>query len=376
MKKKINNMNSIYVHRTLYSISTSIISIFLPIIIYSYTNSLVYAFLFSVIRLSLSGLLTIFFRKFLTNKLYLSMMLSFIPLILTQLIVAFANFNLLIVIILGILSAITNPLYFIPLNTLFASVDKKSDVSKFEASSLIGKIIYILISGYILSINSSYSLPIVIFSSLIIFILSIIPIIRQKDWINNLKLEKENNILESNKKLRKFSTFFIFFGFATAFINTIFPVYLFYYHLSIEEIAYVMAIAQVLKIVANYISKFFINKNLRIINYAISSIVIIFSSIFIIFNKDPNLLFVLAIFFSASFEFLNSSSFSYYATYIREHGDIKNGIVLRDFYVLSPRSLLFIVAIFIPNFSFIYILSIINAFAIFFTRIDKRIENN
>ena len=153
IKDKLKNNNSIIIHKFFEAIGTSAIQIFLPIIIYKLTNSLSLAVFFSMLKYLFSGIFTMLLRKFLVKNQFVSIMLSIIPLILIQVIIAFMQMNVFIIVTLALLSGISIPLYYFPINIYFSVLDKNSSVARYELGSLIGSIFFIIASGYLLSDN-------------------------------------------------------------------------------------------------------------------------------------------------------------------------------------------------------------------------------
>ena len=316
--------NAIFLHRFLYSIASLTIKVFLPIIIYQQTNDIKLAILFSAIQYIFAGLFTILLKNFLVKKQLISILISILPLIIIQIIVSFVDINLTLVILLAIFSGITNPLYFIPLNIYFAKKDSKNNVAKFEVGSVIGKIAFVILNGYILGSTLNHSLLIVCVFSILLFLISVIPLILKFKEINKeLKESKLKSLIEVNKKLTKLNLFHLFFGLFSQALYNILPLYLVYSQLSVESVAYVVAITEVLKIITYYFANYLNAKNLNLINYFVGCSIILLSLIFIIISSSPALLFIIGVVLGITFPFVFVPAFGNYCKNI-----CSNNIVL------------------------------------------------
>lgn len=364
--------NLLFWHRILYSIANSFISVFLPILIFIYTDNLIYAILHCIIRESAAGLFTLLFKKVIIKNLFLSILLSFIPLIAIQIISSFEVFSVSVIILLALLSAITNPLYFIPLNIFFSHTDKKNNVAKFETGATIGKIGYILFSSYLLSSDWQNSLVFILSLSVIIFSISAIPLFLNRDRLENVQSTDKLTLSETNKLIKtNYHIYHILYGIITTIVNTVIPLYLFYNHLGLEVVSLMVAGGEALKIGANYTAKWLIFKKLNTLNYIIACTIIVLGFISMLFVTLPVVLFIASLAISAGFSILMVASFGQYVEQLKQKNVINNGHVLRDFYILFPRNLIYLLFFIFPSFDFLFIVGIIAGILTFFFRIDE-----
>jgi MFS family permease len=275
--------------------------------------------------------------------------------------------------LLSFFAGITNPLYFIPLNIYFAKKDRTNNVAKFEVGSVIGKIAFVILNGYMLGSRLNNSLLIMCTFSTILFLISVIPLIIHFKEINKeLKESKLKNLFEVNKNLKKPNMFHLFFGLFSQALYAILPLYLFYSQLSVENVAYVVAITEVLKIATFYFANYLNAKNLNLINYLIGCFVILASSILIIVSNSAILLFIIGIILGITFPFVFVPAFGNYCKNINESNTISEGLILRDFYILLPRGIIFSIFFMIPSFPIMFYIGAISAVAMFFTRIEHK----
>ena len=123
MDKKTNN---IFFHKIFKAIADSTIKIFIPLYILKITNNLYLSILFLVTQ-SLCVLLSMFlFKKLLQKHGLLCIILHCIPIIATQGLISFCYLSWWIVVLCGVLMALAQTLYSIPLNILFANIDKNT----------------------------------------------------------------------------------------------------------------------------------------------------------------------------------------------------------------------------------------------------------
>lgn len=368
--------NAIFLHRFLYSIASLTIKVFLPIIIYQQTGDIKLAILFAAVQYIFAGLFTVLLKNFLVKKQLISILISILPLIAIQVILSFVTINLLLVILLALFAGITNPLYFIPLNIYFAKKDSKNNVAKFEVGSVIGKIAFVILNGYILGSTLNHSLLIICSFSSILFLISVVPLMLHFKEINKeLKENKLQSLVKVNKTLTKPNSFHLFFGLFSQALYNILPLYLFYSQLSVESVGYVVAITEVLKIATYYLANYFNAKDLNLINYIIGCLAILASSILIIISSSSVVLFIIGIILGITSPFVFVPSFGNYCKDINKNNIVPEGLLLRDFYILFPRGIIFSIFFFFPTFLVMFAIGAFSSVVMFLTRIDSNKKN-
>ena len=143
--------NLIFIHKLLKAIADAIIIVFIPLYILKTTNDI----RLSMAYLIIYSLFVIFFmlvlKKLIQKYGVICIMLHFIPIIATEAILSFVEINIWSIVICASLMGLAQALYSVPLNLIFTFGDKKTNVGKFMIASNIGKLVFTLASGLILS---------------------------------------------------------------------------------------------------------------------------------------------------------------------------------------------------------------------------------
>ena len=334
----MKNQNNIFIHKLLKSIADSIIIVFIPLYVLKTTND----FRLSMAYLIIFSLFVLFFmfvlKKLIQKYGVLAMILHFIPIIITEYILSFATINIWIIIICAGLMGLSQALYSIPLNLVFTFGDKKTNVGLFMIATNIGKIIFTLVSGFILSSEIKNSFLILSIASTSFYILSIFPILfAYKELKNNYDNTKNNNS-ETVKLNPWFIIFHISFGLFQPIMDNIVPLYLYMNDLSFQAVTIFIVVVEVLKVLANMISQIAVRHKKSIYLVSISFILFFTSIISIIFVKNNVALYILSTTASVSFPFTFVPMFGLYCNYLRKNNNVIQGITRRDFDIFSLRA--------------------------------------
>ena len=175
--KKLEPSTAIFWHKFLKAIADSIIKLFIPLYILKVTNDI----RLSIGYLSIYSLFVLFFmfilKKFIQKYGVLAIILHFLPIVATQSILSFCEINIWIIIACAGLMALTQALYSIPLNLIFSLLDKKTNVAKFQVATNIGKLVFTLLSGFVLSSEIKNSFLLLSIASSFVYVLCVIPIL-------------------------------------------------------------------------------------------------------------------------------------------------------------------------------------------------------
>ncbi|MBQ6782512.1 MAG: MFS transporter [Acholeplasmatales bacterium] len=334
----MKNQNNIFIHKLLKSIADSIIIVFIPLYVLKTTND----FRLSMAYLIIFSLFVLFFmfvlKKLIQKYGVLAMILHFIPIIITEYILSFATIDIWIIIICAGLMGLSQALYSIPLNLVFTFGDKKTNVGLFMIATNIGKIIFTLVSGFILSSEIKNSFLILSIASTSFYILSVFPILfAYKELKNNYDNTKNNN--SQTVKLNPwFIIFHIAFGLFQPIMDNIVPLYLYMNDLSFQSVTIFIVVVEVLKVLANMISQIAVRHKKSIYLVSISFILFFTSIISIIFVKNNVVLYILSTTASVSFPFTFVPMFGLYCNYLRKNNNVIQGITRRDFDIFSLRA--------------------------------------
>ena len=333
------NGNNIFIHKLLKAIADSIIIVFIPLYVLKETNdirlSMAYLIIFSLFVLFFMFVL----KKIIQKYGVLSMIIHFIPIIITEYILSFASINIWVIVLCAGLMGLSQALYSIPLNLVFTFGDKKTNVGLFMIATNIGKIVFTLISGYILSSEIKNSFLILSIASTVFYIASIFPIIfaykTLKDNYDKNKVDESSSGIKINKW---FILFHISFGLFQPIMDNVVPLYLYMNNLSFQSVTVYIVLVEFLKVIANFISQILVKKNKHII-LVVTSFVFFFSSILaIIFIKNSVALYILSCVASVSFPLTFVPMFGLYCNYLKKNNNVFEGITRRDFDIFSFRA--------------------------------------
>lgn len=361
MAKIKNQTNLIFTHKLLKAIGDSIIKVFIPLYILKSTNDIKLAMLYLLVYSLSTIIYMVILKKFILKYGVLSIMLHAIPLIVNQMLLSFYTIDLTISIVCGLLIGLAQTLYSIPLNLMFSYIDKNTDVAKFEVSTNIGKLVFILISGYLLSSNLKNSFLFLSLTASVIYIASIIPIMfaynllkSNYDNFKNAKTIKDqnNDAKIDNKTYIKYNIFHISFGLFQFVIDNIVPLYLYINNLSFESVTIVIALIELFKVLANYLAKFFVKHNKQLLCSCISTVLFLVSTILIMIFKTPIVLYILSCLISVTFPLVFVPMFHSFCTQINQDNNIIQGHFVRDCYIFSGRVPACTLLYFFPNFYF------------------------
>ena len=288
--------NCMFTHRVIKALADSIIQVFLGLLILKESQSvdlfMVYILAFMIVALVFNLIL----KKLLQRYCILFIILHFIPLIASQLIVSLCPINIVSVLLISLLSGLSNVIYYGPLNILFTISDEKTDVAFFQIAVNVGKIIFIVVSGLIIS-KFENSLIFLTIASIVLYIVSAIPLLLGFRKISeNYKhiCNNKNNNVEDKKTYTKFNVFHMFFGCFQACVNFIFPAWLYVNNLSFESIAIYLAINEFLLILSNYLAKYLFKKSLAIWGSLVAIIILNVSIFLTFFIKNVIAIYILS----------------------------------------------------------------------------------
>ena len=126
---------------------------------------------------------------------FLCLILSIIPIV-GGAFLLMIEMNIWIVLVLVLLYAILDVLYYGGLNLIFATFDNKANMAKFEAGSNLGRITFCLLSAYVLENIANSTLFVVLFS-LVFFAVSIVPFVfryKKLKFLTKNILERTNSV--------------------------------------------------------------------------------------------------------------------------------------------------------------------------------------
>ena len=302
-------------------------------------------------------------RRFLEKYGIVGIIIHFIPIVIAEGMLSFLEINIINVIIVSVLMAISQSLYSVPLNLIFAFGDKSTNVAKFQVATNVGKLFFMLLSGLILSTNINQSFLIMSIASSIIYLLCVVPI-----WFSYSLLQeqykkyKNRNVIES-VDTKNFKYFHVMFGIFQVVIDNCLPLYLYVNNLSFSAVTELMALIELCKIGINYLSKYLLKIKKEKIGIIIGVVVYTISLIVILFVKNSLVLYIFTCLCSITFPLTFVPMFKKYCKHIDNTNNTFDGMIDRDVQIFSMRPIYY--AIYFTGIGFIplFVIGIINACA-------------
>lgn len=341
MNKPMKKDNLIFLHKLLKAIADSIIKIFIPLFILKTTDNIYLSIGYLTIYSILTNIILLSFKKIIEKYGIITIILHFIFIVATEGILSFAPINWTTIIVCSLLMAFAQAFYSVPLNIIFTFGDKKSDVAKFQIATNVGKLIFTIVSGLVLSSTIKNSFLIMSIVSSIFYILSVIPIgysykeLKENYEKINQNIKKDSKII---KKLdKKFNYFHVFFGLFQATIDNIVPLFLYMNNLSFKSITIFIALVELGKIAMNYLAKFLVRKNKQIIACSISVVIFVASLICVLVSKNNILIYIFSCLSSLSFPLTFVVMFKLFCQNAYNTENVFDAITYRDVYIFLFR---------------------------------------
>ena len=353
----MKNSTALALNRTFKSIADSTIKVFVPILIYKNTGSLVYAFLFMALSSFVNSLTYTLLKRFLKKHSALAISIHPIFIIAIELLLL-TNMNISIVIVVGILEGVQTAFYY-SIKYLYGFMDKTNNVAKFEIGQYVGKIVFVILSALFLDNIKESLIFIIAFSSLFYVLSSVVILIRIKD-IKAIQINNNLSYKQIQKDNKYWNVFHIFNGIIHLFMNSVLPLYLYVYDLSFTKIGIVLVLQYLLNILANYLSMLFAKKGHGKINIFVGSILGFLSMIFIITIKNSLVIYIFSVVSSFAFTMLFSYMFSIYVNDQKQKNYFEDSIFYRDAWQTLSRSVFCSTYIFFPSFILIFVIGIVS----------------
>lgn len=355
-----NRSNLIFLHKLIKAFADSLLKVFVPLLILKSSGNIMLVMLYLNCYYVLCGTLNLILKKFLQKYGIIAIILHTIPVVALQFMLT-ASITWWWCILLAFVASLSQVLYSVPLNLIFALSDKNVDVAKFQISTNIGKIIFILLSGYVLGSNYKNSILILSIIGTILYILSSLPIFY---GYNLLKTQYEKT--ETSAEIRPtqvdkmFNLFHSYFGIFQSILDVVIPLYLYCNNLTFEAITAVVALIEALKMLANILAKKLVKTGHSKLSVVLSLICFFIGSIVIMIVKVPVVLYICSSLIGVSFPLLFVPMFRLYCQNIS--GDyLFDGMIYRDTYILGTRPVLYLPYFAIPSFITLFCIGLASA---------------
>lgn len=350
---KLSHSTNLLLHRVFNGIADSTIKVFIPLLIYKSTGSLLLAFLYGIINHFVNFVLFFAMKPIIQKKPTLSIILHIVPIIIAELILL-KDINIASIIILALLDSISTTLYFGALNLVFATLDKDVNASKFDSGQYIGKILFTILSAYILG-EIVNSLVFIIIFSLSLYVMSIIPIaINYKEINSKLSILPKTNITTVLKDNKLFNLYHSFTGIFSFFIEFILPLYLYVSGLSLTVVGIIVALQYLLNIIANALSKYLQNHNQLTLSFILSSIIMFVCLTIIMISKNSILIYIMILILGFVYHIIFTPLYGLFILTQKEKGFFHDSMFYRDCIQNISRSITGSIYVLFPYFTVMF----------------------
>lgn len=361
--EKENVTRNLGIHSLFKSISNSFISLFVPLIIYNqlgYKMTITY-----MICLSLFSILTpILFSKLIKLQPVTAICVHIVCAIVSYLIIALAKISVPVLIIVALCTGIGDGLYYSAITAIISSNQSKKGFSSFKVWQFLGTFLMVIFNGYILNLGGKFSVLITCGTSLILYIISIIPFFTVINHIN-LAEHRKTYWKEFLMRTHKHNIFSALFGLQDLIVVQIIPLYLAINNLSVDKIAIILAVINLAKIGLTIISNKMYNKNLNIWAIAIGTILFGISSFVMVISANKILLYAMSILGGLVFPFFYIPTLNEFQRDIT--GYYAEGMIAREVCVHALRPIVLLPFLFITNLSWLIGFGVVIAVGMYFS---------
>lgn len=355
-----NRSNLIFLHKLIKAFADSLLKVFVPLLILKSSGNIMLVMLYLNCYYVLCGTLNLILKKFLQKYGIIAIILHTIPVVALQFMLT-ASITWWWCLLLAFVASLSQVLYSVPLNLIFALSDKNVDVAKFQISTNIGKIIFILLSGYVLGSNYKNSILILSIIGTILYILSSLLILYGYSLLKT-QYEKTETSAEfrPTQADKMFNLFHSCFGIFQSILDVVIPLYLYCNNLTFEAVTAVVALIEALKMLANMLAKKLVKTGDSKLSVLLSLICFFIGSIVIMIVKVPVVLYICSSLIGVSFPLLFVPMFRLYCQNIS--GDyLFDGMIYRDTYILGTRPVLYLPYFAIPSFITLFCIGLASA---------------
>ena len=348
------------------AVADSLIKVFVPLLILKSSRSMTLVVLYLALYNPLCVLLNLVLKKFLQKYGVVAIILHFVPMIAVQFLLNL-NITWLICVVLAVLMAFAQVLYSVPINILFSLTDKSVNVAKFEIPTNIGKMVFLLISGYMLSASFKNSLLILSIVGSVLYIISVIPIFYGYNLLKTAFVDRVSIQSKIPENYKFYNIFHAQFGLFQTIFDVALPLYLFLNNLTFQSITIVMVLIEVCKIGTNILAKFLVDKNLSMLSALTSIFVMIASFVILLFVKNSVVLYICSLALGASFPLIFVPLLTSYTKKICDDDNQFDGMSVRDVFIFAPRGFAYLPYLIYPSFMVQFGMGIVCAVSMIFT---------
>lgn len=360
----MNKTNHLLLHRLLKGIADCAIKLFIPILIYNATSNIMLCFTYIIIDHFVAALCFGALKRIIQKQPLACLIISILPLIACELMLLLMQIDIGLIIGIAVLDAVYSSLYYGALNLTFANIDDNTNTAKFESGQHIGKIIFTILSAYLLG-NLQNSFLFVVLFSVGLYLLSMIPIIiiRIKDKDKKRVIPKFD-IKQVLSDTKEFNIYHIFTGIFSFICEFVLPLYLYINGLSLTVVGIFMALQYSVNILANYVVKFLQNKNKTKFIVISSSIIQFISLTCIIFFNNNIVIYIFNLLITFSYQMLFVSLFGLFVKDQKQNNMFYHSLFYRDIIQNAARTMSGCMYLIFPSFTVMFGLGLVSSILI------------
>ena len=359
METNEKNSNYIFVHRVFKGIADAILRVFVPILIYQQTNNLMLSFLWAVLDQIFAGIAFVVLKKFIKKYPIISIILHVFPMVLGQFLLI-GDFSLAKIIIFAFLDGFATCLYYGAINLIFGYMQESPSTAKFEIGYKVGKVIFCILSAFVLGTVQNSLIFIIIVSSVLYICCAIPLIVRYKQYHINIDQTK-NKFTTAFSNSKWFYFYELSINAVLSFISIVLPLYLYASGLTFSVTGILMALSDLLGILASLTAILFSNKKLHKLFLIICSLLMTATILGILFIKQNVVIYVLTLLLSFAYQGQFVIMFGFLVNDQKQKHQWQDALFYRD--IISQGSRMFITSsyLFFPLFPVAFALSAISA---------------
>ena len=353
--------NMLFIHRIFNGIANAVFGIFVPLLIYTATDNLALAFLFTAIKCFADAVLFLVGKKIIRKYAIMSLIFSIIPIIAVYFLVKFLlgpDITIWFILLIAFLTALHETLYYGAINLIFSVMDKNADSAKFDIGSNIGQILFTLLGAFALGAVKSSWIFVVIFAT-IMHIASVVPLIIHYKQLNLIvKNIPKNNQIKVIKDNKYFNLYHFVFGIVNIFMDVALQLYLAYNGLTFEAVGVFMAASQIVKIIASALAKFLQSKKKDKLAVIVCSALVLLSIVGILIWQQAVVIYIFTLIIAFACQLIHTVMFVRFVKSGVKTGYIYDTLYHRDFFQNTGRGITMIVYVLSAMFPIMFGLGI------------------
>ena len=354
------------IHRLIKSIADSIIKVFMPILIFQQTGDLTLCFVYFLASFALTSLFFFFGRKIVQKAPIIFIIVS-IFLIISLNLMLLLKLNIWIILLISLIEALYSVLYYGSINMIFGLLDKNANTAKFESGEYIGKVIFTILSAYILG-NIQNSLLFVILTSVFLYILCFIPLfIKFKEIQGKIKVLPKQSQKAIFKDIKKFNIYHVIYGLVNFSITYFLPFYFYVNGLSFSSTGYLIALQNICSLTTRFSSNFIEKKKLTKYFVFISALLMIPAFFVIIFVNNIVACYISSLVLTLASNFIYIVIYRRYVLDQTKKNYFHDSVFYRDVFMNLRRTISPAIFLMAPFYPVIFGISIASSVAIMFS---------